>query len=130
MQRGIEPIVILGQLIADISGIEFEKLKVEETNIYPSGPEPSVEDWLEDRLPEDSPWHQGIYCNQLTNVVRDSLAGLSESSVKDFALQWSKIEEWFGAGDIDSLEQTVEDLSALAKRAQMTQKNLYVHYAV
>lgn len=129
IQTGIEPVVILGQLIAKIKGTEFEKVEVEAKNIYPSGTKPSVEDWIEGRVPGDSAWHEGTFCTQLTNDMRDALAEVSECSVERLALQWSVIEEWYGAVDIGALEKSIRDLSALSKRAQDAHNNLYVYYS-
>lgn len=127
---GVEPIVNLGQLVAIILDVEWDVDMVEETNIYPPGPEPSFDDWMAG-LPEDSPWHGGRHCIQLKNKVQEALSKLREKKddAKSLAQDWSKIEEWHGHADVVALEKTIRDLSSLASRAEASGQNLYVYFS-
>jgi len=128
-QRGIEPIVNLGQLIANILGMGWDPDMIEDTNIYPPGPEPTIEEWMEG-LPENSLWNAGVHCNRLKNSVSDALSGIQDDRITELAQTWSQIEEWHENADLQALQQTIRDLASLSKRARAAGQSLYVYYSV
>lgn len=127
--KGIDPQVILGQLVAFIGDVDFSFDLVDAVPLYPSYPDPAPqtdEEW--DALPEDSPYLGGAAIYELPVNARDILAGADDSSLPAVAERWTKIEEFsFHSSDDDReyMLSLVKDLVGLARRAKECDQLLY-----
>ncbi|BEL08034.1 hypothetical protein Q0Z83_062250 [Actinoplanes sichuanensis] len=76
--------------------------------------------------PEDLMEHQGPWVEQLTDEMRDTLAGVDDGRIPELAARWVRIEEIYrpGAAD-DELVPVVTDLVALARAARAGGEHLY-----
>ncbi|MEU4323659.1 hypothetical protein [Nonomuraea dietziae] len=123
--KGIDPVVILGQLVALIRDVPYDLDLVRTITLYPppeGGPR-SLEEW--EALPEDSPYKEGPGIEELSADVRDSLAGVPDARLADLAERWGQIEEFFGRPDEGYLTTLMGELRELAQRAQAEDQMIY-----
>ncbi|MEV4059894.1 hypothetical protein [Nonomuraea dietziae] len=123
--KGIDPVVILGQLVALIRDVPYDLDLVRTITLYPppeGGPK-SLEEW--EALPEDSPYKEGPGIEELPADVRDSLAGVSDARLADLAERWGQIEEFFGRPDERYLTTLMGELRDLAQRARAEDQMMY-----
>ncbi|GAA2664994.1 hypothetical protein GCM10010412_040940 [Nonomuraea recticatena] len=123
--KGIDPVVILGQLVALIRDVPYDLDLVRTITLYPppeGGPQ-SLEEW--EALPEDSPYKEGPGIEELPADVRDSLAGVPDARLADLAERWGQIEEFFGRPDEGYLTTLMGELRELAQRAQAEEQMIY-----
>jgi hypothetical protein len=118
--KGIEPALILAELIAAIEGTECRTDLVRETPIWPTTPPPGPEG------PEDAddPWSTGPWVVELPATGRDALAGVSDAAVPAVVARWVELEELNGASAAD-MRPVAEELIALARRARAAGEQLY-----
>ena len=125
--KWIDPEVILGQLIAFASEVDFSVGLVETVDLYPppEGAPRSAEEW--DALPEDSPYMEGPGIVELPVHVRDVLAGVDDARLPALAEQWAAIEEFSNFTDDDDgyTLSLIKDLVGLARRARKNDQLLY-----
>ncbi|WP_344831065.1 hypothetical protein [Nonomuraea dietziae] len=123
--KGIDPVVILGQLVALIRDVPYDLDLVRTITLYPppeGGPK-SLDEW--EALPEDSPYKEGPGIEELPADVRDSLAGVPDARLADLAERWGRIEEFFGRPDEGYLTTLMGELRELAQRAQAEDQMIY-----
>src|SRR5204862_5793274 len=124
--KSIDPIVIVGQLVAAAADVEYTVDTVRTTGVW----SPDITPWpgMEDGEPTpDSDWEgvTGPWVEELDDRARDVLADVEDSRVANLAEQWARIEE-FGASTTGAeLEPIVEDLIGLARRARKAGDHLY-----
>lgn len=96
--KRVDPVVVLGQLVAAIRRTEWRVDLVEQTTVWPTSPEPGPDG------PEfeDGPWATGPWVSELHPLVKDTLAGVRDSKVPAVVTRWVQAEELQGA----SLEET------------------------
>ncbi len=105
--KSVDPVVLLGQLVADVTGVEF-----------------SVDDRLA-QYPDEEPTPAGHLLVQVVGGDVAVLAGISDESVAPLAAQWAQSEYWFGEEDPDALTEAVQDLRSVARAAVATGRALY-----
>ncbi|GAA4603440.1 hypothetical protein GCM10023195_11380 [Actinoallomurus liliacearum] len=123
--KGIDPDVILGQLIAFMGNVPWSVDLVKTVGVWP--PEESKPASLEeyDRLPEDSPWNSGPWLVELDDRLRDTLADVDDLALPSIADQWAHIEEFRGHMDVVAARDIIEGFVALARRARRADHRLY-----
>ncbi|MGW6500017.1 hypothetical protein [Nonomuraea angiospora] len=125
--KGIDPVVILGQLIALAREIPYGLDVVRTATVYPppEGAPATVEEW--EALPEDSPYKEGPVIEELPADVRDTLAGIPESRLGELAERWGQIEEFAG---FPPALRVLAELRDLARRAREEGEMLYCRFCV
>ncbi|MFE4977021.1 hypothetical protein ACFRAR_33565 [Kitasatospora sp. NPDC056651] len=118
--KGVDPDVMLGQLLAAALGEPWRVGLVAETAVWPTTPEPGPAG-PED---EDDPWATGPWVTELGDAARDALAGVPDERIPEVVGQWAEAEEWDGADPADLLP-LAEELIALARRARAAGERLY-----
>ncbi|MFE4397250.1 MULTISPECIES: hypothetical protein [Streptomycetaceae] len=118
--KGVDPTVLLGQLVAAALGEPWRVDLVTETAVWPTTPAPGPSG-PED---EDDPWATGPWVTRLGPAARDALAGVPDERVPEVVARWAEAEEWGGADPSDLLP-LVEELIALARRARAAGEQLY-----
>ncbi|GIG71329.1 hypothetical protein [Phytomonospora endophytica] len=106
--KGIDPVVMLGQLGEQLTGVDF--LEIGGSDRCGGGPEHSVE--------------------RLTTAMRDALAAIDPADVPAVAATWVTIEEFGGGVNGPDMEWFVTDLSALARRAVSSGRHLYCWWSL
>ncbi|MEU2425848.1 hypothetical protein ABZ619_33405 [Streptomyces sp. NPDC007851] len=122
--KGLDPDVVLGQLVACAEDIPFADQQDTPELVWPEPPYPR-----EEPSDPDSPWNTGLVLQQLPDRWRDILAGLPEDAVPAVAAQWYEIEEIDFADHLDA-GTTVATFTALATRAQLAGAHLYCRCGV
>ncbi|MEW1779353.1 hypothetical protein [Streptomyces sp. NPDC086777] len=117
--KGLDPDVVLGQLVAHAEGIPFADRQDAPELVWPEPPYPHGEP-----TGPDSPWDTGLVLQQLPDHWRDVLADLPEDAVPTVTAQWYEIEEVAFADPLDA-EHTVLTFTALALRARTAGDHLY-----
>lgn len=123
--KWIDPVVVLGQLVAFIRGTPWSPDIVA---MQPVWPPPKTEPTSKDaygRLPDNSPWRTGPWLHELNVETRDALALVDDALLSELASQWSKIEEFRGSESGDSLLPLLKELVDLARKAHQNSEPLY-----
>ena len=125
--NGVDPSVVLGQLVAITRGEEWTVETVTSQSVWPPPDTAQADPEEAWALPEDSPWTTGPWVEELDTRTRDTLADIDASRVADVAARWAQIEEFALYDDVDgdSLAPLVTDLSELARRARDAGHQLY-----
>jgi hypothetical protein len=110
--KGIDPAVTLGRLVAFVMDTTYSSELVNDRLIWPEGGEQDTE-------------HMGPWVVILDDQTRDTLAGVAAQRVPDLAERWTEIEEFGGMFTVDGLRSSVEQLTALARRARDSGESLY-----
>ncbi|MEW2331255.1 hypothetical protein AB0880_26025 [Micromonospora chersina] len=107
--KGIDPAVILGQLVSLVRGVDWE------VNTIVSGLL-----WSGDE--QEGPWLMSI-----DSATRDTLASIDDAQVRELSARWGRIEElaWGGPPADDEMLPVIEQIAALARRARDAGENLY-----
>ena len=123
--KGIDPCVVLGQLVAFIRGVPWDVDLVRTVLVWPP-PEtqPATEEEYE-ALPEDSPWKEGPLLQALDRDVRDTLGTVDDARLPALAAQWARIEEFHHTMRTDDALSLIKDLVGLARRARDAGHPLY-----
>jgi hypothetical protein len=123
--KGIDPDVILGQLIGFIRNVPWSVDLVETIGVWP--PEETKPASAEEygRLPEDSPWHSGPWLVEFDDQIRDTLADVDDLALPSIADQWAHIEEFGGHMDVIGARDIIDGFVALARRTQQADHRLY-----
>ncbi|CCK32729.1 hypothetical protein BN159_8351 [Streptomyces davaonensis JCM 4913] len=122
--KGLDPNIVLGQLVAHAEGVPFTDLVDEPELVWPEPPYPQGES-----IGPDSPWSTGLVLQQLPDRWRDVLAELPEDAVAMVAARWQEIEE-VDFGDFRIAREAVETFTALARRARAAGAHLYCRTCV
>jgi hypothetical protein len=123
--KGIDSAVALGKLVALIRDVPWAVRIVGSMVLWPP-PEarPATKaEWAE--LPEDSPWSTGPWLEELSDEVRDDLAGLPDDRFGVLAERWAGIEEFHGAVSPEAAGQLIAAFTGLAQRAAAAGDHLY-----
>ncbi|MEU2632453.1 hypothetical protein [Kitasatospora sp. NPDC007106] len=118
--KGLDPHVVLGQLVAAVREVPWEVDLVGEAPVWPPGPAPAAGTVVDD----DDPWGTGPWVAELGDAARDTLAGVADGDVPAVAARWARAEELHGAAGED-LQPVVELLVGLARRARADGESLY-----
>jgi hypothetical protein len=123
--KGIDPVLMLGQLLAFIRQVLWEPdISSSKTLWPPPDTEPSSEQEYKE-LPQDSPWKTGPWLWELGLQARDNLASVDDARMPDIAAQWAEIEEFRGLLQTDDALVLIRDLVGLARRAGEAGDRLY-----
>ena len=109
--KGIDPVVMVGQLVGFILGEPWSTDLVASSLVWPS----------RDVIDE----HEGPWVEELGDRVRDALAGIDGSRIPELATRWSGIEEFHGHADEEFLAECIAELAALARHARDANEHLY-----
>jgi hypothetical protein len=101
--KGIDPSVILGQLVASVRGVEWTPDVVGDELVWP-----------ESGSDEEN---EGPWVVVLGDPARDTLAGIADGRLAEVADRWSDIEELAGSRG-EELLPTLVGLVGLARRAR------------
>lgn len=106
--KGIDPRVTLARLVCLVRGIEWNAEAVEERLV-----------WSKD---EEGPWVSFI-----GDDARDALASIAEERMPSLSAAWGRTDElaWHGPLPDDVMLPVIEDIAALARRAQDAGDHLY-----
>jgi hypothetical protein len=122
--RELDEVVVLGRLLAAITGVEWASGLTESVPIYPpAATEPKDGDWA--GLADDSPWVTGPWVTELGEGTRHALASLDPASIPAVAAGWAAAEEFDGQLNPAAAEQIIADLQGLARRAEEAGERLY-----
>lgn len=123
--KGIDPDVVLGQLVGLILAVPWSVDLIETVGVWP--PEETKPRSVEEMngLPEDSPWHTGPWLEELSNRIRDALADVDDHALPSIADEWARIEEFDGHMDMTFALDIIESFVALARRARQADDRLY-----
>jgi len=124
--KGVDPNVVLGQLVAIVRNTQWTTETVTTTSVWP--PPDTAPATLDEAmtLPEDSPWSTGPWVMELDDQTHATLADIADSQCARLAAQWAQIEEFdYDDGVEDMLTTLVADLSHLARRAREAGHRLY-----
>ncbi|MFE6868674.1 hypothetical protein ACFVFS_19200 [Kitasatospora sp. NPDC057692] len=119
--KGVDPDVVLGQLIAVVRRVEWAVDLVGGTPVWPTTPEPGREGPAD----EDDPWATGPWVMRLDRAVRDTLAGLTDAELPAVSARWAAESEESDTSDGGDLHWLVEALAGLARRAREAGEDLY-----
>ncbi|MFJ9769768.1 hypothetical protein ACIRVF_00790 [Kitasatospora sp. NPDC101157] len=120
MAKGVDPGVLLGQLVAAIRAEPWRVDLVEDAAVWPTTPQPGPDGpWS-----EDDPWSTGPWVTELDDAARDALAEVRDDRIPAAVARWAEAAEWHGADPADLLP-LAEDLIALARRARTAGERLY-----
>lgn len=123
--KGIDPTVVLGQVVAFIRGVSWDPDLVSSTLVWPPlGSEPLSKAAF-DALPDESPLKSGPWLEELGAPVRDTLAAVDDARLPALADQWARVEEFHGLAEAGQLLAILSDLVALARRARHAGDRLY-----
>ncbi|MGW1756729.1 hypothetical protein [Streptomyces mirabilis] len=117
--KGLDPNVVLAQLVAYAEGVSFTDQQDAPELIWPEPPYPQGEP-----TDPDSPWNTGLILERLPDRWRDILATLPDDAVPMVAAQWYEIEE-VDFADYLHAKDAVATFMALACRARMAGAHLY-----
>jgi len=118
--KGVDPVVVLGQLIAAIKQVPRQTDLADGTTVWPATPAPGPDGPAD----EDDPWAAGPWVTQLDIAVRDALAGAPDGDVPRVAAEWVQAEELEGAR-AECMQPLAEELIQLARRARDAGEQLY-----
>ncbi|MFE0515854.1 hypothetical protein [Streptomyces sp. NPDC058964] len=122
--KGLDPNVVLAQLVVYAEGVGFAEQQDKPELIWPTQPYPQGEP-----IEPDSPWETGLLLQKLPDRWRDILASLPEDAVPMVAAQWYEIQEIDFADYLDA-KNAVETFMALAARARAAGAHLYCRCSV
>ncbi|WP_030270232.1 hypothetical protein [Streptomyces sp. NRRL B-24484] len=117
--KGLDPYVVLGQLVAAVQEVPWDVDIVEDTPVRPPGPEPHAH-----VVDDDDPWATGPWVVELHAATRDTLAGVPDTEVPAVAARWARTEELHGV-DGEDMQPAVTWLVGLARRARADGELLY-----
>ncbi|WP_053914028.1 hypothetical protein VM636_16755 [Streptomyces sp. SCSIO 75703] len=121
--KNLDPVVVLGQLVAYAEGVPFGDLPDGPVLVWPGEPHPRGE------VEPGSPWDTGLILQHVPDRWRDVLAALPEDAIPTVAARWCGIEEADFAGPLDA-ERTVAQFTGLARRARRAGVRLYCRCSV
>ncbi|MEU7889295.1 hypothetical protein AB0B54_27655 [Microbispora bryophytorum] len=125
--KWIDPHLKLGTLIALMTGVPYTVDLVASMSVYPppQGAPKSMEEW--ESLPEDSPYAEGPWIEELPVLVRDALADVDDSRLPEITRQWAQHDEFrdWSPVDKDNLLTLAKELVDLARRAKSSGQMLY-----
>ncbi|MFB6889714.1 hypothetical protein ACFCX4_10420 [Kitasatospora sp. NPDC056327] len=119
--KGVDPDVVLGQLIASVRRVAWRTDLAGTTPVWPATPPPGREGPAD----EDDPWATGPWVVRLGRTARDTLADLPAADLPDVCDRWAEAADELSDEDGEELRPLVEELSALARRAREADEDLY-----
>jgi len=110
--KTIDPCVILGQLVAFVTGQDWSPDMVGDRLIWPEG---GGQDMT----------YEGPWVSVLDDRARDVLASIPADRTPDLAERWATVEEFGGYAEQEYLRDVVADFAALAVHAREHGESLY-----
>jgi hypothetical protein len=121
---GVDPSVVLGQLVALIRGVRWTPELASTEWVWP--PEEQLPDVALSPTSEEEPAVEGAWVEELGVEVRDTLASVEDARLPELAARWAQIEEFPRYTDTASAAlELATDLIALARRARAAGDRLY-----
>jgi hypothetical protein len=114
--KGIDPVVVLGQLVGFVQGVTSIADLVNTTGAALQADE------------QDDHANHGVL--EILDETRDVLASVTEEQVPQLAARWAEIEEFGGYADADALAGTVTELVALSRRAKAAGEHVYCWWSL
>lgn len=129
LAKGIDPIVMLGQLGAQLTGTGFLEIGDSEKSWSRSSAGPVPEDPAErDAFLAENPVEASV--EESKDLLRDAIAGIADDDIPAVAARWATIEE-FGEGVTGpQLEWFVEAMVALTRRGRDEGMHLYCWWSL
>ncbi|HEY1178488.1 MAG TPA: hypothetical protein VGF17_20215, partial [Phytomonospora sp.] len=128
LAKGVDPVVMLGQLGEQLTGIGFLEIGGGARTWIPT---PAGVVVLEEAdgasFTPEYPVEASV--EEIKDALRDALAAIEPADVPAIAERWAGIEEMSGATGPD-IEWFVTDLSVLARRAVATGRHLYCWWSL
>lgn len=118
--KNLDPCVVMGQLLAFILDVKWSPRLYESQYIVPTCPQPQGPD-----IPEDSPWFEGPWVEDLGVFFRDAFADVDDARLPEICERWLAIEELRGSYPAESAREAAEEFVALARRAREADQSLY-----
>lgn len=115
----LDPVVVLGKLIATVKRVPWDVDLVEEAPVWPTTPTP---DWADP--PEGDAWVTGPWVTELGTATRDALAEVPDCEVREAVDVWVQVEELRGV-PAEQMQPVVDDLIRLARRAREAGEQVY-----
>jgi hypothetical protein len=110
--KGIEPTVTLGQLVAEVRGVEWDPEALGESLVWPT----------EDEATDDD----AAWVIVLGDDARDTLAGIEDAQIPARADWWAEIEELaMDDAEPEALVPVLTELVELARRARTADDHVY-----
>jgi len=129
LAKGIDPIVMLGQLGAQLTGGDFLDIGDSEKSWFRSPGGPVPEDPAErNAFFAENPVEASV--EELKDRMRDAIADVADADIPAVAAKWATIEEWGGGVTGPDVEWFVEAMVALAGRARDEGKHLYCWWSL
>jgi len=118
--KGIDPDVVLGELIAAIRGVPWslDRDDIDNSMIWPTTPPPGPKGGA------DESWTTGPWVSRLPETTRDLLADTDDTDLPTVAARWVESEELEGATAEDMLG-LLQELVGLARRARDGDESLF-----
>lgn len=114
--KGIDPVVMLGQLVGFVQGVTSIADLVDTTGAALRADE------------QDDHANHGVL--EILDETRDVLASVAAEQVPELAARWAEIEEFGGYADADALAGTVTELVALSRRAEAAGEHLFCWWSL
>ncbi|MDX3186847.1 hypothetical protein PV458_00380 [Streptomyces sp. MN03-5084-2B] len=105
--KGVDPAVVLGQLIAAIRRVPWSPDLVTETLVWPG----------------QDPEHEGPWVSELDTSALEALAQAGD--LPRVAQEWAGIEEFDGRLDAADAQAFIESMAGLARRARDAGESLF-----
>ncbi|WP_225847762.1 hypothetical protein [Streptomyces sp. HPF1205] len=118
--KNLDPRVVMGRLLAIILDVEWSPRLYESQYIVPAGPQPQGPD-----IPEDSPWLEGPWAEDLGVFFRDAFADVDDARLPEICERWLTIEEFRDGYSAEWAREVAEEFVALARRARDADQSLY-----
>ncbi|MDQ2588817.1 hypothetical protein [Saccharothrix yanglingensis] len=119
--KGVDPDVLLGQLVAAIAGGPWRPGLVAQSIVWPTTRPPGPQGPEDD----DDPWATGPWVVELDTATRDALAGADPADAPRLAAEWACAEEFGDGTRGEDLAPLVAELLDLARRARDRGERLY-----
>lgn len=118
--KNLDPRVVMGQLLALILDVKWSLRLYDPEYIIPTGPQPQGPD-----IPEDSPWFEGPWAEDLGVFFRDAFADVDDARLPEICERWLAIEEFGDGYRAEWAREAAEEFVALARRAREADQSLY-----
>ncbi|MEV0648451.1 hypothetical protein AB0I28_24625 [Phytomonospora sp. NPDC050363] len=129
LAKGVDPVVMLGQLGEQLTGADFLDIGDDEKSwLWSPGGE----------VPEDPELRRAFLAehgveasvHESKDRLRDALADIADEEVAAVAARWATIEEWGEGVTGPDVEWFIEGLIALTRRARTEGKHLYCWWSL
>lgn len=119
--KGLDALVSIGQLLAQVRGEAWHVRLVQSAQVHPGPDAPKPDGGPAD---EDNPWVTGPWIERLPEHVRDTLADLADAELPALAAWWATTEE-LARWDPADLGDVLTSLVGLSRTARAAGESLY-----